>query len=156
MTEHKRRDGYWKYYHAAHTQEMVFLLSNIVSLIVENPCPVKKVSSGPGRPTVHSRDKLACLCILMVCLDLTYRDTQCLAHFLKLPRWNDEPVPDHVTLCKFLPKIPGKWLEGMISETARRCLAGFDMSALKLAVTICVSKTKFRWYQDKSQCRQTD
>ncbi len=23
-------------------------------------------------------------------------------------------------------------------------------------VTICVSKTKFRWYQDKLQCKQTD
>ncbi len=132
MTEHKRRNGYWKYYHAAHTQEMVFLLSNIVSLIVENPCPVK-VGSGPGRPIVHSRDKLACLCILMVCLDMTYRDTQCIAHFLRLPRWNDEPVPDHVTLCKFMPKIPNKWLEEMISETARICLAGFDLSALKFA-----------------------
>ncbi len=32
-----------------------------------------------------------------------------------------------------MPKIPHKWLEEEVSETARRCLAGFDTSALKLA-----------------------
>ncbi len=43
-------------------------------------------------------------------------------------------MPDHVTLCRLMPKIPNKWLEEMISETARKCPAWFDTSALKLAV----------------------
>jgi len=130
MSNHKRRDGYWKYYHAAHTLELGFLLSNIVSLIMENPCPVA-AGPGPGRPAVHSRDKLACLCILMVCLNLTYRDMQCVAAYLRLP-W-DGPVPDHSTIGRFMQKVPAAWLEAMLAETARRCLAGFDASALKLA-----------------------
>ncbi len=68
---------------------------------MENPCPVP-VKPEPGRPTIHSRGKLACLCILMVYMNLTYRDMQGLAECLKLP-W-DEPVPDHSTIGKFMQK----------------------------------------------------
>jgi len=130
MTNHKRRRGYRRYCHAAHTLETGFLLSNIVSLIMENPCPVA-AKPGPGRPAVHSRDRPACLCILTVCLNLTYRDMQCVAAFLKLP-W-DGPVPDHSTIGRLVQKVPAAWLEAMPAETARRCLAGFDAPTLKLA-----------------------
>ncbi len=69
----------------------------------------------------------------MTCPDLAYRDTLCLAHHLKLPCRNDEPVPDHSAVGKFMPKIPSKWPDEMMSETARRCHAGFGTSALKIA-----------------------
>jgi hypothetical protein len=38
---HRRRDGYWTYYHLAHTQEKDSLVANIVSLVNENKPPVK-------------------------------------------------------------------------------------------------------------------
>ncbi len=47
MKKHKRRKGCYMYYHAAHTKESGFLISNIVSLIKENPCPVQ-TNSGLG------------------------------------------------------------------------------------------------------------
>ncbi|MEM3097870.1 MAG: hypothetical protein QXU32_04035 [Nitrososphaerales archaeon] len=33
MSEHNRREGYWKYYHLAHTLEKDAVVSNIVSLV---------------------------------------------------------------------------------------------------------------------------
>ncbi len=132
MTNHKRRDQYWKYYHDAHTRELDFLTSHIVSLIVENPCPAHAKRSGAGRKPVHDKNKLAFLCILMVCLDFTSRDMENLAALLRMP-WN-EPLPDHSTIAKFMQKIPTAWLEGIIACTAESCLAGFDASSkLKLA-----------------------
>ena len=62
MTDHKRRVEYWKYYHESHSRELGFLLSHLVSLIEEKPYPVSP-NRGPGRPPVHDRNKMACLCI---------------------------------------------------------------------------------------------
>jgi len=62
---------------------------------------------------------------------MTHRDIPCTTEFLKLP-W-DGPVPDHSTIGRFMQKVPAAWLEAMPAETARRCLAGFDAPALKIA-----------------------
>ena len=67
----------------------------------------------------------------MVCWNKTYRDMQDLAGSPSLP-W-DEPIPDHSTIGKFMQKIPHKWLEAIVDETARMCLAGHDPSTLMLA-----------------------
>lgn len=127
MSNHKRRDGYWKYYHLAHTQERSFLVDNIVSLVSENLPPAsqkkKKNKTRVGRKQIHSRAKMYCICIIMVALGLTYRDTQNIIPSLNLP-WNDnEPVPDHTTIAKFFGRIPVNWLENILARTAYLCLA---------------------------------
>ena len=35
--KHKRKDGYWLYYHLAHTVERDTVIGNIVYLVKENP-----------------------------------------------------------------------------------------------------------------------
>ena len=42
-------------------------------------------------------------------------------HVLKIP-WN-EPVPDHTTRAKHFQTIPADWLDSVLAETARRCMA---------------------------------
>ena len=113
------------------TQEMDFLTSHIVSLIRENPMPRPRKKSKAGRKPVHDHNKLACICILMVCLNYTYRDMQSMVPKLDLP-WN-EPFPDHTTISKFMQKIPTAWLEKMIIMTAQCCIKGYDPSLLVLA-----------------------
>lgn len=120
MCKHKRRDGYWKYYHLAHTQERQFLVDNIVSLVNQNPPAAKKKRSKRGKKQVHSRTKMHCICIIMVVLGLTYRDMQSVIPSLNLP-WN-EPAPDHTMICKFFKTIPIAWLERILASTARMCL----------------------------------
>ena len=93
------------------------------------PRPRKK--SKAGRKPVHDHNKLACICILMVCLNYTYRDMQSMVPKLDLP-WN-EPFPDHTTISKFMQKIPTAWLEKMIIMTAQCCIKGYDPSLLVLA-----------------------
>ncbi|MEM3098082.1 MAG: hypothetical protein QXU32_05135, partial [Nitrososphaerales archaeon] len=76
MSEHNRRDGYWKYYHLAHTLEKDAVVSNIVSLVNENPPSRPEKKSNSGRKPVHSWEKMVCICILMVIFNLPYRDMQ--------------------------------------------------------------------------------
>jgi len=121
MYKHKRRDGYWKYYHLAHTQERQFLVDNIVSLVNQNPPKISKKRSRRGRKPVHSKSKMHCICILMVAFGLTYRDTQNIIPSLNLP-WN-EPIPDHTMICKFFKTISVAWLEQVLARTAQMCLA---------------------------------
>lgn len=121
MDKHKRRDGYWKYYHLAHTQERDFPINHIVSLVNENIPTASKKKSKRGRKPIHSRAKMYCICIIMVALGLTYRDTQNIIPSLDLP-WN-EPAPDHTTIAKFFGKISVVWLEEILARTAQMCLA---------------------------------
>lgn len=103
MSKHNRRDGYWKYYHLAHTLEKNPIVSNIVSLVKENPPPRQK-KSNRGRKQVHSWEKMVCICILMVIFNKTYKDMQNEVPSPKLP-WN-EPYPDHTWIAKTFKKIP--------------------------------------------------
>ena len=119
-SKHKRRYGYWKYYHLAHTQELQFLVEHIVSLVGQNPLPVRHKKSRRGKKPVHSRNKMSCICIIMVALGLTYRDIQKMVPLLNLP-WN-ESCPDHTWIAKFFGTIPLDWLEGMLARSAQLCL----------------------------------
>ena len=121
ISKHKRRDGYWQYYHLAHTQERDFLVNHIVSLVNENPPPIQQKKSKSGRKPIHSKAKMYCICILMVAFGLTYRDMQNIIPSLNLP-WN-EPTPDHTTIAKFFQKIPLNWLEIILTRAAYLCLA---------------------------------
>ena len=127
--KHKRKDGYWLYYHLAHTVERDTVIGNIVYLVKENPPPLpcsKNVSSSSsrrGRKPVHSWEKLVCICILMVVFGLTYRDMQNTVPSLNLP-WNngDEPYPDHTWIARTFKKIPLKYLEDILTRSAYMCL----------------------------------
>lgn len=124
--KHKRKDGYWLYYHLAHTVERDTVIGNIVYLVKENPplCS-KNVSSNSsrrrrrGRKPVHSWEKLVvCICILMVVFGLTYRDMQNAVPSLNLPWNNDEPYPDHTWIARTFKKIPLKYLEDILTRSA--------------------------------------
>ena len=127
--KHKRKDGYWLYYHLAHTVERDTVIGNIVYLVKENPPPPcsKNVSSNSssrrGRKPVHSWEKLVCICILMVVFGLTYRDMQNTVPSLNLP-WNndDEPYPDHTWIARTFKKIPLKYLEDILTRSDYLCL----------------------------------
>ncbi|MFN3655593.1 MAG: transposase [Candidatus Nitrosotenuis sp.] len=121
MPEHMRRDGYWKYYHLAHTQERDFLVHHIVSLVNQNLPAGSKKKSHAGRRPIHSKAKMYCICIIMVAFGLTYRDAQNIIPSLNLP-WS-EPTPDHTTIARFFGKISVKWLEEILARTAQMCLA---------------------------------
>ena len=121
MYKHKRRDGYWRYYHLAHTQERDFLVNKIIFLVNQNLPPASKKNSRRGRKPVHSRAKMYCICIIMAAFGLTYRDTQNIIPSLNLP-W-DEPCPDHTTIAKFFNSISVSWLEQILAMTAQLCLA---------------------------------
>ena len=126
MKEHTRRPHYWRYYHLGHTTEIAFLIEIIAGLIRENPCP-RPAKSGRGRPPIHSIKKMDFICILMVAFHKTYRDMESWLHVLKIP-WN-EPVPDHTTIAKHFQTIPADWLDSILAETARRCMAEADWIA---------------------------
>ncbi len=116
--KHKRKDGYWLYYHLAHTVERDTVIGNIVYLVKENPPPCSKnvsSSSRRGRKPVHSWEKLVCICILMVVFGLTYRDMQNAVPSLNLPWNNDEPYPDHTWIARTFKKIPLKYLEDILT-----------------------------------------
>ena len=140
--KHKRKDGYWLYYHLAHTVERDTVIGNIVYLVKENPplpCSknVSRSSNRRGRKPVHSWEKLVCICILMVIFGLTYRDMQNAVPSLNLP-WNndDEPYPDHTWIARTFKKIPLKYLEDILTRSAYMCLkesAGWKKEGLLLA-----------------------
>jgi hypothetical protein len=127
-TKHKRKDGYWLYYHLAHTLERDTVIGNIVYLVKENPpTPVcsKNASSSSrrrGRKPVHSWEKLVCICILMVVFGLTYRDMQNTIPSLNLPWNNYEPYPDHTWIARTFKKIPLRYLEDILTRSAYVCL----------------------------------
>ncbi len=124
MYDHRRKTGYWKYYHLAHTQELQFLVNKMVFLAKNGPGQARK--GGPGRKRVHSDPKMRAVCLIMVALGLTYRDTQNIIPLLNLP-W-DEPVPDHTTIAKYFGRIPMYWLERTLAKSARLCIkeSGWD------------------------------
>jgi hypothetical protein len=123
MSKHNRRDGYWKYYHQAHTLEKDVVVRNIVALVKENPPPGVTKKSNRGKKPVHSWEKMACICILMVIFNLAYRKMQNEVPCLNLP-WN-EPYPDHsedTWIARSFKRIPLQYLENMLQKTALICI----------------------------------
>ena len=131
--KHKRKDGYWLYYHLAHTVEHDTVIGNIVYLVKENPLlPCSKnvsssSSSRRGRKPVHSWEKLVCIYILMVVFGLTYRDMQNIVPSLNLPWNNDERYPDHTWIARTFKKIPLKYLEDILTRSAYLCLKEYEV-----------------------------
>jgi len=124
-----RREGYWRYYHLAHSREFKRLLEVVLTLVEEAGDPWPK--PGRGRPSVHSSRKLAVLCILMVALDLTLRKVEDFAPFMGLPCV--EPTPDHTTIHNAFKRIPQPYLEGTLRRTAELCLCEVQLSKVILA-----------------------
>jgi hypothetical protein len=60
LAKHRRRDGYWRVYHLAHTRERDGTVSDIVSLVRENRPPPRRRGTR-GRRRVHSWEKLVCI-----------------------------------------------------------------------------------------------
>jgi hypothetical protein len=101
---HRRRGGYWRVYHLAHTLEVDSLVRDIVVLVKEC-CPSVRVRlSGRGRRPVHSWEKMVCICLLMVILGLSFRDMQNMVPRLGLPWY--EPYPDHSTYIGLIIRSP--------------------------------------------------
>ena len=60
--------------------------------------------------------------------------------------WSHEPTPDHSTLVRHMQTIPPDWLDTILAETARRCLAeageataplGVDSSRVEIRMLSC-------------------
>jgi hypothetical protein len=120
--KHRRRDGYWKYYHLAHTQELASITANIVSLVKENKPPVRPKRTNRGRKPVHSWEKLVSICMIMVIVGYSFRDMQNNVPSLNLP-WNSyEPYPDHSTIHKAFKKLDEDYLDLMLEKTSYLCV----------------------------------
>jgi hypothetical protein len=123
--KHRRRDGYWRSYHLAHTLELDAVTSSIVRLVKgsEPPCKVRRTKKGKkrrGRRRVHSWEKLVCICLIMVVMGYTLRDTQNMVPKLNLP-WS-EPYPDHTTIWKTYDRIPQEYLDSLLEKAAALCI----------------------------------
>ena len=119
--EHRRRSGYWRQYHLAHTLELDALVGGIVSLVKERGPPCKIRRTRRGRRAVHSPEKLVAACLLTVALGLTFRDMQGLLPKLGLP-WGKEPYPDHSTIHRAYQALPQEYLESMLERSAELCV----------------------------------
>jgi len=115
----KRRDGYWRSYHLAHTLELDSIIKEIVELVKDDEPPTQVKNR--GRKPIHSWSKLVCICLLLVILGLTFRDMQSMVPKLSLP-WSSEPYPDHVTIWKAYHRIPQDYLDDMLGRVADRCI----------------------------------
>ena len=114
MGKHHRRDGYWKSYHLAHTRELDAIAGGIVSLVKESKPPVQCKKTRRGRKPVHSREKLVCICLLMIVMGYTFRDMQNQVPKLSLP-W-DEPYPDHSTIHRAYQNLPVDYLDALLES----------------------------------------
>ena len=132
LAKHYRREGYWRQYHLAHTLELDSLTSSLVRLVKENEPPAKaKKTTGRGRKPIHSWQKLACICLLMVVMGYTLRDMQNQVPRLSLP-W-DEPYPDHSTIHRAYQKLPVDYLDALLERTAQLCIRESNWSKGLLA-----------------------
>lgn len=118
---HRRRDGYWKSYHLAHTLELDAVTSAIVGLVKESKPPAKVRRTRRGKRPIHSWEKLVCVCLIMVVMGYTFRDMQNLVPKLDLP-WRGEPYPDHTTIWKAYSSIPEDYLDETLDRSAQLCI----------------------------------
>ncbi len=130
MSTHRRREGYWRVYHLAHTRERDELVRDIVTLVRENEPPRRQRRTKRGRKKVHSWQKLICICLLMVILGYTFRDMQNEVPSLNLP-WH-EPYPDHSTIHRAYQEIAKEYLDNMLERVSSLCMkeAGWEKGVL--------------------------
>ncbi len=95
MTEHNRREEYWKFYDHAAVSETAHLRRTLIRLVREKSCP-RSDGSDRGRPPIHSKEKLGFACLWMMADNQTYRKTESDMGEMRIP-WDNEPVPDHTT-----------------------------------------------------------
>ena len=125
MSTHKRREDYWPYYELARSEEGPHVRDTILDLIKENPSPRTRKESRRGRPPIHSQDKLDFACIWMMIHNDTYRDAEgYMREETRLP-W-DEPAPDHTRLVRHMQTIDEGWMDSILAETARLCMAELE------------------------------
>ena len=74
MTEHNRREEYWRFYDHAVATEPGHLRRTLIRLVWERPCPGSE-GSNRGRPQIHSKEKLDFACLWMMAHNQTYRMT---------------------------------------------------------------------------------
>ncbi len=131
--KHRRRDGYWRSYHLAHTLELDAVTSSIVKLVKESEpsCKVRRTTKRRGRKPVHSWEKLVCVCLIMVVMGYTFRDMQNMVPKLNLP-W-DEPYPDHTTIWKAYDRTPLDYLDSLLERAAALCIREADWGVGVLA-----------------------
>ena len=70
--------------------------------------------------------------LLLVAYNKTYRETESDMRGTRTP-WDREPTPDHTTLVRHMQTIPEDWMDEILAETARRCLAEAGEAAGPLA-----------------------
>ena len=98
------------------------MVRTLIRLVREHPCPRPKKGKR-GRPSVHSKEKLDFLLLLMMADDDTCRGTVADLQSMRTP-WDDEPVPAHTSLVRHAQTVSEEWLETILAETARLCLEG--------------------------------
>ena len=120
MTEHNRREEYWKFYDHAVVAETAHLRRTLIRLIREKSC-LRSEGSNRGRHPIHSKEKLDFACLWMMADNQTYRKTESGMGEMRTP-WDGEPVPDHTTLVRHMQTIPPNGWTKYWPQTARRCL----------------------------------
>ena len=121
MIKHNRRERYWQYYELANEVEASHLRRTLIEMIRENPCP-RPENGNRGRPRIHSKDKMDFACLLMMSYNNTFRRIESDLRDMRTP-WDGEPVPDHTTMVRHLQTIPPDWMDLILAETGRRCIA---------------------------------
>ncbi len=108
MTEHNRREEYWKFYDHAVSAEPAHLRRMLILLVLEKPCP-RSDGSDRGRPPIHSKEKLDFACLRMMADNQTYRKTESDLGWMRTP-WDGGPAPGHTTLVRHMRAIPSEWM----------------------------------------------
>lgn len=139
MTEHNRREEYWRFYDHAVVSEAGRLRGTLIRLVWERPCP-RPEGSNRGRPHIHSKEKLDFACLWMMTHNRTYRMTESDLGEMRTP-WDGEPAPDHTTPVRHTQTIPSEWMDGILADTARLCLAEVGGATAPLGADSSGAKT---------------
>ena len=105
----------WKTYHMAHSKELTLLIAVIAELAYMS------AATGHRGPSSQALQGKVGLCILMIAINISLRDTESLLAVLKTP-WGAEPVPDHSTMWSHLDTIDEEWLQLILAKTAQMCM----------------------------------
>lgn len=127
MTEHKRREGYWKYYEMARRTESDFVRQAVLQLIRDNPHPARTKETNRGRRPAHSSEKMDFLCIMKVVKNVSFRDIGDELGSMH-GAWDGEPRPDHSWVTRHMQTIDIDWLDTILVETASLCLTELEKS----------------------------
>ena len=121
MIEHNRREEYWRFYGHVVVAEVAHLKRTLVRLIRERQYP-RSEGCNRGRPPIHSKEKLDIACLWMMAHNQTYCKTESNLGEMRTA-WDGEPVPDHTAPVRHMQTISSEWMDEILVEPARRCLA---------------------------------